>query len=72
MPESHFDSMATIRTNLVKDHKAMQHTKFQVTEPSGSEEEDFLNIIHVFLWFKHRTSCGGAILDQGAIIRTNI
>ena len=28
-------------TNLVKDYLAMSDTKFQVSEPSGSVEEDF-------------------------------
>ena len=31
----------------------MQHTKFQTSGPSGSEEEDFFN---TFLWFEPRTS----------------
>ena len=31
-----------IYTNLVKDSQVMLHTKFQVSEPSGSEEENFL------------------------------
>ena len=29
------------QTNLVKDHQAMLHTKFQAPEPSSSGEEDF-------------------------------
>ena len=32
----------------------MLHTKFQVSEPSGSGE-DFIIFCYVFLWFKHRT-----------------
>ena len=28
-------------SKLVKEHYAMLHTKFQASEPSGSEEEDF-------------------------------
>ena len=27
--------------HLVKEHYAMQHTKFQASEPSGSDEEHF-------------------------------
>ena len=38
--------------NLVKDYKAILHTKYQASEPSGSEV-DFLNIIfYVCLCFK--------------------
>ena len=33
----------------------MLHTEFQAFEPSGSEEEVFLNIFYVFLSFKPRT-----------------
>ena len=33
----------------------MIHTKFQVSELSGSEEEDFLIFFYVFLWFERRT-----------------
>ena len=32
---------ATIWTNLVKDHQAMLHIKFQTSEQSGSDDEDF-------------------------------
>ena len=28
-------------TNLVKDHQAMLHNKYQAPEPSSSGEEDF-------------------------------
>ena len=44
-----------IYTNLVKDSQVMLHTNFQVSEPSGSEEEDFLIFFYVFLWFQPRT-----------------
>ena len=30
----------------------MLHTKFQASEPSGSEEEDFLIYFYPFLWFE--------------------
>ena len=33
----------------------MLYTKFQASEPNGSEEEDFLIYFYVFLWFKPRT-----------------
>ena len=33
----------------------MLHTKFQASEPSGSEEEDFLIYFYAFLWFEPRT-----------------
>ena len=33
----------------------MLHTKFQVSKPSGSEEEDFLIFFYVFLWLEPRT-----------------
>ena len=29
----------------------MLYTKFQASEPSGSEEEDFLIYFYAFLWF---------------------
>ena len=33
----------------------MLYTKFQASEPSGSEEEDFLIYFYAFLWFEPRT-----------------
>ena len=45
----------------------MLHTKFQASEPRGSEE-DFLMHFNAFLWFKPRTSWPGAILDPGTFI----
>ena len=33
----------------------MLHIKFQASEPNGSEEEDFLIFLYVFLWFEPRT-----------------
>ena len=38
---------------------AMLHTKFQASEQSGSEEEDFLIFFYVFLWFQTRTPVAG-------------
>ena len=46
----------------------MQHTKFPASKPSNSEEEDFLNIFYVLLWFEPRTPWHGAILDPGTFI----
>ena len=36
----------------------MLHIKFQASEPSGSEVEDFL-IFYAFLWFESMTPGGG-------------
>ena len=33
----------------------MLYTKFQASEASGSEEEDFLIYFYAFLWFEPRT-----------------
>ena len=33
----------------------MLYTKFQASEPSGSDEEDFLIYFYAFLWFEPRT-----------------
>ena len=35
------DHTSFIWTNVIKGHKAMLHTKFQASEHSGSEEENF-------------------------------
>ena len=37
----------------------MLHTKFQASKPSGSEEENFLIIFYVILWFEPRTPWRG-------------
>ena len=37
----------------------MLYTKFQASEPSGSEEEDFLIYFYAFLWFEPRTPARG-------------
>ena len=37
----------------------MLHSKFQGSEQSGSEEEDFLIIFLCFLWFQTRTPVAG-------------
>ena len=42
--------------NLVKYHLAMLHMKFQASEQSSSEEEDFLISLYAFLWCKPRGS----------------
>ena len=55
-------------TNLVKDHQAMLHTKFQAPEPSSSEEEDF----EVYFIFEPKTPRRRAISDPRAIIWTHL
>ena len=50
----------------------MFHTKFQASEVSGSEEEDFLTFILCVLWFKHRTSWARTILNPKIFILTNL
>ena len=37
----HFRPGGTISKNVVKDHKAMQHTAFQASKSSGSEVDNF-------------------------------
>ena len=46
----------------------MLYTKFQASEPSGSEEEDFLIYFYAFLWFEPKTPWPEAILDPGTFI----
>ena len=46
----------------------MLQTKFQVSKPSGSEEEEFLNCFYVVLWLEPRTPWHKAILDPGTFI----
>ena len=46
--------------------------QFQASEPSDSEEEDFLNIFYAFLWFGPRTLWPRTILDPGTIVWTNL
>ena len=42
--------------------------QFLPSNPSNSEEEDFLNIFYVFLWFEPRTPWHGVILNPGTFI----
>ena len=49
----------------------MLHIKFQASEPSGSEEEDFLIFFYVFLQFEARIPWQGAILDPGTSFEQN-
>ena len=49
----------------------MLPTKFQASEPSGSEDEDFGNFFYVFLFFKPSIPRCGAILDPEIFICTN-
>ena len=41
MAQGHLGPWDPYLNNLVKDHWAMLHTKFQESKPSGSEEDDF-------------------------------
>ena len=43
----------------------MLHIKFQASNPSGSEKEDFLIFFYVFLRFEPRIPWQGAILVPG-------
>ena len=43
---------ATIRANSKELNYAIHYTKFEASEPSGSETEDFFDIAFVFLCFK--------------------
>ena len=45
------DPGTLVLANLVKDHQAMLHTKFQAPEPSSSGEEDF----EVYFIFEPKT-----------------
>ena len=42
-----------IYINFVELHSQMLHTKFQNHRPSGSEEEDFLNIFAIYSHGSH-------------------
>ena len=50
----------------------MLHTKFQASNPSGSEEEDFLISFNVSIWFEPRTAWREAILDPETFIWTKL
>ena len=67
-PRAILDPGTFIWTNLVKDHYEMLHTKFQASEPSGSEEEGFWIYFYAFLWFQPGTSWPGAILNPGIFV----
>ena len=47
----------------------MLQIKFQASEPSGSEEEDFLIFYYVFLWFELRTPWRGPSRTFGPLYR---
>ena len=49
----------------------MLHTKFQSSERSSSEEEDFLNIFLGISMLQTQDPWGGTILNPGAFICTN-
>ena len=63
-----WDPGILVWTNLVKDHQAMLHTKFQAPEPSSSGEEDF----EVYFIFEPKTPRRRAISDPRATIWTNL
>ena len=42
----------------------MSDTKFHASEVSCSEEEDFFNILFVYLWFKPRLPKGRSFCTQ--------
>ena len=71
-PRSNSGQRATIWTNLFEVHRAMLHIKFQATEPSGSEEEDFWIFFYAFLWFKPETLWPLAMLDPETFTWTNL
>ena len=50
----------------------MLHTKFQASEPSGSEEEDFLICFYGFLCFEPMTPWRGVILDPETFSWTDL
>ena len=41
-------------------------TKYQASEPSDSEQEDFLIYFYAFLWLEPRTPWPRIILDLGS------
>ena len=61
-----------IRTNFVKDHLEMLHTKFQTSEHSCSKEEEFLLYSSAILELEPRTLWPRAILDLGTFISANL
>ena len=50
----------------------MLHTKFQVFQPRGSEEEDFWMLFFVYFCFKPRTHLGRVIFDPRTFIWTHL
>ena len=62
----------TIWANSEELNYAIHYTKFQASEPSGSEREDFFHIAYVFLCFKLRNPWHKAILDPQTLIWTNL
>ena len=50
MAQDHLRPWALHLNNLVKDHWATLHTKFQASKTSGSKEEDFLNIFSMYFY----------------------
>ena len=58
------DPGSLVGTNLVKDHQAMLHTKFQAPEPSSSGEEDF-EVYFIFEPKTHPHPAAGPFWTQG-------
>ena len=50
----------------------MLHTQFQASEPSGSEEEDFLKIFYVFLRLEPRSPHQKSSWTLGPSFETNL
>ena len=44
-----FNPWGTIRTNLVEVHREMLYTKYQSSRPSSFKEEEFWNLLSLFL-----------------------
>ena len=61
----HFGAEAIIRANSEELYYAILDTKFQASEPSVSETEDFFHTAYVFLCFKPRRK---SILDPLTLV----
>ena len=67
-----FDPRDIIWANLVQDHKAMLHTKYQSSRPHGFGQEDFLKIFPYITVCKMADPWGGAIFDPRDKIWANL
>ena len=50
----------------------MLNTKFQASEPSGSEAEEFFSYFHVYFYGLNLRPLVEAILDPGTLVWTNL